>query len=824
MAQASEMNNSVLNSTTPSVELECFSPYMIITNGIWLDDDPLRYSLPLFLIQLLIITLTSRTLNAILKPFGQPMVLAEILAGMLLGPSFVGKFFQGFQAHFFPPRSISILSSMGNCGLLCFVFMVGVEMDINVLRQMKKKVMAIGAISIVLPFAITLTAAYLFRGYFLEEKKNNAFYVYLALALSITTFPVLARVLRDLKLLNTEVGRVSILSSVVNDLFSWVLLALVAVLSGTMRADKGMDGLPFLYILLSSLGFFIICVVLVRPVLKWLVDRTPEGEPMSDIDLGVVIMGVMVSAYVTDFIGVHGVFGAFIYGLMFPYGTHGTALVERLETFVTGLILPIYFSASGFRTDLSTMEHSDIIAILIFIFILSSFAKVVTTTLASSYFGMPLSEGLSLGFLMNSPGLSEIILLNVARDKDIIAQETFAIVVVMSVLMTALMMPLVSASYKPLKNIIEYKERSLMSVKPNEELRMIACAHSNNNAASLIGLLDMSNPTKRSPISVASLHLIELTGRESAVLISHNTDSNSSMAGGFNMKNNEAQAKDVFTTFETYEQHAGGISIQAHTAISPYSLMHDNICTLAEEKHSSIIILPFDKLQTVDDAANLSIRSVNQNVLDYAPCSVAILVDRGLTAEKVVGKASLFTKRHVVLLFFGGPDDREALSYAWRMAEHPAVTLTVMRFVPGEQVAGEATSISPSLFSYGDTNELLLHSSIIDIGNSEVDKNQISDEEYVSEFWVKNMGNESIEYVEMVVNSSEETVAIIRSIDCRCDLYIVGRSQGASPLTAGLTEWMERPELGPIGDLLASTDVGEGMSVLVVQQYNEKFT
>ncbi|XP_020245406.1 cation/H(+) antiporter 15-like [Asparagus officinalis] len=272
------MNNSVLNSTAPTVRLDCFSPYLVITNGIWLGEDPLSYSLPLFLIQLLIITLIGCILYAILKPFGQPMVLAEILAGILLGSSFAGRCFQGFEAHLFPGRSIEIMSSMRNCSLLCFVFMVGVEMDINVLRQMKK-VMVIGTISITLPFAITWTIAYLFRDYFLKEQKNNAFYIYLALALSATTFSVVARVLRDPKLLSTEVGRVSMSSSIIHNLFSWVLLALISIFSGTMKANKELDGLPFLFIILSSLRLLVVCVGLVKPVLKWLVGRTPEGSP-----------------------------------------------------------------------------------------------------------------------------------------------------------------------------------------------------------------------------------------------------------------------------------------------------------------------------------------------------------------------------------------------------------------------------------------------------------------------------------------------------------------------------------------------------------------
>ena len=300
---------------------------------------------------------------------------------------------------------------MANVGMLCFVFMVGVEMDIKVLKQMTKKVMVIGTLSIVFPFAITSIAAFLFRNYFVEEAKNGAFYIYLASAVSVTAFPVLARILAELKLLSTEIGQISLLSSIVNEALSWVLIAIVAACMG--------DGMPSHLILLCTLVFVLVCVFFVQPAVKRLVQRVPEGEPMSDADFGLVIMGVMVAGFVADAIGIHSIFGAFIYGLIFPHGIHGTALVERLDFFVTGLLLPLYFGITGFRTDLSKINNSNIVAILIFIFILCSIAKVVVTTLVSLYFSMPLAKGLSLGFLMNSPGLVEVVLLHAARDQDV---------------------------------------------------------------------------------------------------------------------------------------------------------------------------------------------------------------------------------------------------------------------------------------------------------------------------------------------------------------------------------------------------------------------
>ena len=262
----------------------------------------------------------------------------------------------------------------------------------------------------------------------------------------------------------------------------------------------------------------------------------------------------------------------------------------------------------------------------------------------------------------------------------------------------------------------------------------------------------------------------------------------------------QAQSEQITHAFETYEQHAGGVSIQPATAMSAYSNMHEDVCSLAEEKRVALIILPFHKQQTVDggmEVTNPGMRTVNQEVLGSASCSVGVLVDCGLGSTARVA-AGQHAAHHVALLFFGGPDDREALAYAWRMAGHPGISLTVVRFL----YSGEEARKSES--------------AVVDVGRSEKEL----DEEIIKEFRVKNVSDESVAYVERVVRDGEETVAAIRGMDNIHDLYVVGRGQGrSSPLTDGLTEWSECPELGVIGDLLASPEFGATASVLVVQQY-----
>jgi hypothetical protein len=257
----------------------------------------------------------------------------------------------------------------------------------------------------------------------------------------------------------------------------------------------------------------------------------------------------------------------------------------------------------------------------------------------------------------------------------------------------------------------------------------------------------------------------------------------------------------------------GGVSIQTLAAVSPYQSMHEDVSVLAEDKHVSLIVVPFHKQQTVDggmEPINPHVRGFNESLLSTSPCSVAILVDRGLSAAA----ARMATEHHVALFFFGGPDDREALAYAWRMVEHPGVTLTIVRFLPPDyrsrSVSG--STYRPSVDS--DSRAITISTE----GKSE----QEQDEDYLNEFRARNHGNDAISYAMRMVANSEETVAAMRGMDNNLhELYIVGRRPGevGSPMTATLEEWMENPELGPIGDMLVSSDFSMSVSVLVVQQY-----
>ncbi|KAK3041087.1 hypothetical protein RJ639_026884 [Escallonia herrerae] len=827
------MSGQPVTAANRSDAIVCYAPTMITTNGIWQGDNPLDYSLPLFILQLTLVVVTTRILVFILKPFRQPRVISEILGGVILGPSVMGQNLN-FATTIFPLRSVMVLETMANVGLLYFLFLVGVEMDLAIIRRTGKKAVAIAIAGMILPFLIGVSFSYL-----LHQKSQSVrqvtFILFLGVALSVIAFPVLARILAELKLLNTEIGRISMSSALVNDICAWILLTLAIAL-----AENDSKSLASLWVILSSAAFVVFCIFVVlekrwfcvylcrnqlstkilksstattvcrsgfsprsgtsscknlakfkvkiesklllhngfktqfqhvvRPLVGWMIRQTPEGESISEFYICLILTGVVISGFITDAIGTHSVFGAFVFGLVIPNGPLGVTLIERLEDFVSGLLLPLFFAISGLKTDIGAIKGLATWGTLALVVVLACAGKIAGTLFVALYYKIPFYEGVTLGLLMNTKGLVEMIVLNVGKDQKVLDDKT------------------------------------IQRTKPDSEFRILVCIHTPRNVPTIINLLEASHPTKKSPICVYVLHLVELTGRASAMLIVHNTRKSGRPA----LNRTQAQSEHIINAFENFEQHAGCVSVQPLTAISPYSTMHEDVCGVAEDKRVAFVIIPFHKQQTVDggmEATNPAFRSINQNVLANAPCSVGILVDRGLNGSTRL--AANQVSHHIVVLFFGGPDDREALAYAWRMSEHPGINLTIMRFITGAALESVAEGANT------ETND---PSVITVLTDSDRDKQQ--DEDYINEFRVRTANDDSIVYMEKMVNHGEETVAAIRSIDNIHDLFIVGRGQGMiSPLTAGLTDWSECPELGAIGDLLASTDFAATVSVLVVQQY-----
>jgi Kef-type K+ transport system membrane component KefB len=334
-------------------------------------------------------------------------------AGVILGPSLMGQV-GTWAGTVFPLRSLLTLETVAHLGLLYFLFLVGLEMDVNVIRRSGKKAVIIAVAGMALPFCIGTATSFIFRHQVSKNVHQASFLLFLGVALSVTAFPVLARILAEIKLLNSDLGKIAMSAAIVNDMCAWILLALAIAISEV-------NSTPFssLWVLLSGVAFVLACFYVVRPAMWWLVRRVPEGETISDVQITLILTGVMIAGACTDAIGIHSVFGAFVYGLVIPSGELGVVLIEKMEDFVTGLLLPLFFAISGLRTNLTRVRDPTTVGLLVLVFVMASFAKIMGTILIAISYTMTFRDGVALGFLMNTRGLVEMIVLNIGRDKQV---------------------------------------------------------------------------------------------------------------------------------------------------------------------------------------------------------------------------------------------------------------------------------------------------------------------------------------------------------------------------------------------------------------------
>ena len=399
--------------------------------------------LPRLILQLIVILLAARVFGGFARRLGQPPVIGEIAAGVLLGPSLLGWVMPDASAFLFPSASMPTLQLLSQVGVLLFMFVVGVELEPSYLRGKAHAAVAVSHFSIIIPFTLGVSLSLaLYTRYAPPGVPFHAFALFCGIAMSITAFPVLARILEERHLTHTPLGTTAITCAAVDDVTAWSLLAFVVAITTAGGAVE-----MLLAMVVLSVMFVLLMIFVGRPILQRVLNPDTVGDTFSKERMAIVLAVLLSSALVTETIGIHALFGAFVAGAIMPAGgTFRTVLRDRLESVSSVFLLPLFFAYTGLRTQIGLLDNVVSWAICLGIIAVATAGKLGGTVIAARWTGLPWRDSVALGALMNTRGLMELVALNVGYDLGILTPEIFAMMVLMALVTTAMTGPLLSLS------------------------------------------------------------------------------------------------------------------------------------------------------------------------------------------------------------------------------------------------------------------------------------------------------------------------------------------------------------------------------------------
>lgn len=398
----------------------------------------------LLLAQIAIILFCARVLGRAMRLIGQPKVVGEMVAGLMLGPSLLGWIAPNVSSALFPPASLGFLNALSQIGLLFFMFLVGLELDAKLIRGRGHTVLVSSHASIVAPFCLGVCIAlYLYPRLSDDSVTFSGFALFMGAAMSVTAFPVLARILQERGLTKTRLGAVAIACAAVDDVSAWCILAGVVLIVRSADAT-----IPIPLMVGGSVLFVLVMLTVVRRALSRLeVTYERWGGKLSQDRIAAVVFLVLASGWVTERLGVHAVFGAFLAGAVMP---KGEAFVrefrERFEDVMVVLFLPIFFAFTGLRTSVALIG-GDMWLYMVLILLVAVAGKMAGCALAARASGMPWRESWALGTLMNTRGLMAFVILNVGYDIGVVSPALFAMMVLMALATTFMTTPVLEWVY-----------------------------------------------------------------------------------------------------------------------------------------------------------------------------------------------------------------------------------------------------------------------------------------------------------------------------------------------------------------------------------------
>lgn len=393
----------------------------------------------LLFMQLAVILLTCRAVGFLGKRLlGQPQVVCEMIAGVMLGPSLFGLVAPDVHAALFPKQSLATIYMLAQVGLVLYMFVVGLEFDISLIRTRAKSAISVSMAGIITPFALGAAIAWFTRSdrsLFNESVKGWEAMLFMGAAMSITAFPMLARIISERGLAGTSLGTLALAAGSSDDAVAWCMLAIVL-------ASFQNDPVIAVFAIGGGVAYALFCMLVARRVLRGIVRTTEQTGEISQRKLAVVLILLMIGAYFTDAIGIYAVFGAFILGIAMPRGKLGAALKRKIEPLTVGLLLPMFFVFSGLNTKISLINSAQLWLLAAGALAAACFGKGVACFAAAKMHGEPTRDAIAIGALMNARGLMELIILNIGYERGVITQTLFSIMIVMAIVTTLMATPL----------------------------------------------------------------------------------------------------------------------------------------------------------------------------------------------------------------------------------------------------------------------------------------------------------------------------------------------------------------------------------------------
>ncbi len=464
----------------------------------------LKHPLAILLAQIVTIILVARIFGWICKKIGQPSVIGEILAGIILGPSLIGMYFPEFSAALFPKESLGNLQFLSQIGLILFMFVIGMELDLKVLRNKAHEAVVVSHASIIIPFALGLGLAYfIYEAFAPKGIQFASFALFLGIAMSITAFPVLARIVQERGIHKTKLGTIVITCAAADDITAWCILAVVIAI---VKAGSFVSAM---YVIALAIVYVFLMIKLVRPFLRRVGDLHASKEKLSKPIVAIFFLTLIISAYAAEVIGIHALFGAFMAGAIMPENIRfRNIFIEKVEDVALVLLLPLFFVFTGLRTEIGLLNDPYLWKVTGVIILVAVIGKFVGSMLAAKFVGQNWKDSLIIGALMNTRGLMELVVLNIGYDLGVITPEIFAMMVIMALVTTFMTGPaldVINWAFK--KNVSEVpveisdisKFKVLLSFgNPERGISLVKLANSmtkkmNNNASVTAMHLSLSN-------------------------------------------------------------------------------------------------------------------------------------------------------------------------------------------------------------------------------------------------------------------------------------------------------------------------------------------